>query len=119
MAVAKEAYRAGEVVEVPAHPVHGDDGGLDLAPGRLLVTIDVLAAGGDDQRQVTFRRGKGGGVPGGPGQAAAHRHEGGRVAVAVGGDLVCSRPAREDAAGGRSRRPPREGGTARPSRSSC
>ncbi len=39
MAVAEQAYRAGEVVEVPAQSVQGDNGGVELAAGRLLVAV--------------------------------------------------------------------------------
>src|SRR5258708_37383113 len=78
MAVAEQAYRAGEVVEVPAQSVEGEDGGVELSAGRLLVAVDALVTGGGDQGYVAFWRGKGGGVPVHPADAARHRPEVGR-----------------------------------------
>jgi hypothetical protein len=69
--VAEQAYRAGQVVEVPAQPVQGDDRGVKLAIGRLLVAIEVPGAHGD-QGYVAFRRGEGDGVPVDQDQATVH-----------------------------------------------
>jgi hypothetical protein len=97
VAVAEQAYPAGEVVEVPAQSVEGNDGGVELAAGRLMVAVGVLAASGGDQGYVAFWRGKGGGVPVDQDEAAAHRHEVGRVRLAVGDDRV--RPGRNSGIG--------------------
>jgi hypothetical protein len=56
VAVAEQAYPAGEVVEVPAQSVEGNDGGVELAAGRLMVAVGVLAASGGDQGYVAFWR---------------------------------------------------------------
>ena len=58
--VPEQADRAGEVVEVPAQPVEGDDGGVEFAAGCLLVAVGVLGAGGGNQGYVAFWRGEGG-----------------------------------------------------------
>ena len=70
MEVAEQAYGAGQVVEVPARPVQGDDGGVEVAADRLLVVVNALAAGGGDQGYVAFGRGESGGVPVDQDQAA-------------------------------------------------
>jgi hypothetical protein len=57
-----------------------------------MVAVGVLAAGGGDQGYVAFGRGKGGGIPVDQDETAVHRHEVGRVRLAVGDDRV--RPGR-------------------------
>src|SRR5262249_608229 len=90
MAVAEQAYRASEVVKVPAQSVQGDDRGIELAAGRLLVAVGAPIAGSGYQAYVAFWRGKGGGVPVDQDEASVHRHEVARVRLAVGDDRVRS-----------------------------
>lgn len=62
MVLAEQACRDGEVIEVPAQPLEGDQGGVGFAACGLLVVIEALAPSGGDQGQVAFRRGKGDGA---------------------------------------------------------
>lgn len=100
MEIAKHAYRAGDIVEVPAQSVEGDDGRVELAAGRLLITadlatvdriaVDALVADGGDQGYVAFWRRHGDGVPVDQEETVIHRHEVGGVRFAMGDDQVRS-----------------------------
>jgi hypothetical protein len=48
VSVAEEANRTGEVIEVPAQPVKGDDSPVEPPAGGLLVAVDAFVAGGGD-----------------------------------------------------------------------
>src|SRR5215469_7810478 len=94
MSVAEHAYRAAEVVQVPAQSVEGDDYGAEFNASRLLVALDALVGGGDDQRHVAFGRSKTDGIPVDQDETAVHSHDVARVRLAVSDDHVRSDPAR-------------------------